>query len=82
VAIFEIFNEAARSDRDTVPCRFRVRRICFFDDENPVSRLPTSTSSTTVIGPRRSSDIIYLRVYKIDGRTEGLPPVPEVVCIN
>src|SRR5438445_13327740 len=45
VAIFEIASPVARSPRDTLPCRLSVRRICFFADEKPASRPPTSTGS-------------------------------------
>ena len=72
VAIFEMRRDAARSVRETAPCRFKVRRICFLEDEKPVSRPPSSTSGIEAMASPSTRDIIYLCVYKIDGEGIGL----------
>src|SRR6266480_1828584 len=65
VAILEMPMDAARSVRETAPCRFKVSRICFLEDEKPASRPPSSTSGSEAMECPSNRVIIYLCVYKI-----------------
>src|SRR5207247_3732895 len=65
VATLELPRDPARSVRETAPCRFRVSKICFLEDEKPASRPPASTSGSEAMECPSTRVIIYLCGYKI-----------------